>query len=126
MSKTTQLHYLPEVTTVVPNYNQKAFTVYFKDDKDPLSLNFSNYLLWLTMRDDSLAEYMINHHASSSFNQMIGDLYDIGFPVEEKINTYFVDMQEKLDPALLTFLEFMRNGFDQHFGNPQDDDVTDY
>lgn len=112
---------LPEVTTVVPDYNKKAFTVYFKDDKNPLSLNFGNYLLWLTMRDGNLAEYMINHHVSSSFSQMIGDLYDIGYPVEEKVGVFFVDMQEKLDPALRRFLDFMRNGFE----NPQDDMLSD-
>ena len=117
-----QLSALPEVTTVVPDYDKKAFTVYFKDDKDPLSLNFSNYLLWLTMRDENLAEYVVNNHASSSFNEMIGDLYEIGFPVDEKVGTFFVDMQEKLDPALLKFLDFKRNGF----SNLQDDDLTDY
>lgn len=117
-----QLSALPEVTTVVPDFDKKAFTVYFKDDKDPLSLNFGNYLLWLTMRDENLAEYVVNNHASSSFSQMIGDLYEIGFPVDEQVSTFFVDMQEKLDPALLKFLDFMRNGL----SNLQDDDLTDY
>ena len=117
-----QLQYLPEVTTVVPDYDKKTFTIHFKDDKNPLSLNFSNYLFWLVMQDDSLAEYMINHHASSSFSDMVGDLYDIGFPVDEKVTMFFADMESKIDPAILKFLDFMRNGF----SNPQDDDLTDY
>ena len=74
------------------------------------------------MRDENLADYMINHHASSSFSQMVGDLYDIGYPVDEKVDAFFVSLQDKLDPALAKFLDFMRNGFE----NPQGDDLTDY
>ncbi len=117
----TQLQYLPEVTTVVPDYDNKAFRVYFKDDKDPLSLNFSNYLLWATLRDENLAEYVVNNHASSSFTEMIGDLYEIGFPIDQKVVEFFADMESKVDPAILKFLDFLRSGF----SNPQGDDVTD-
>lgn len=118
----TQLQYLPEVISVIPDYDKKAFRVYFKDDKDPLSLNFSNYLLWLSLRDEKLAEYIVDRHGKSSFTEMVGDLYEIGFPIDEKVTEFFVDMESKVDPAILKFLDFLRSGF----SNPQGDDVTDY
>lgn len=106
-----QLQFLPEVTTVIPDYDKKAFTVHFKDDKSPLSLNFSNYLLWQVMRDTNLSEYILDHHPKSSFSEMVQDLYEIGFPIDENITAFFADMESKVDPAVLKFLEFMRNGF---------------
>lgn len=114
---------LPEVTTVVPDYKNKAFTVYFKDDEDlTLSLNFQNYMTWALLKDAELTNYIVKNHSKNTFNDMIQDLYEIGYPVESKVAEFFDDVESKLDPAILRFLQFIRNGFD---GNPQDDDLTD-
>lgn len=113
---------LPEVSTVVPDYKNKAFTVYFKDDNDPLSLNFQNYLMWIMLKDAQLTDYVVKNHSKNSFNDMIQDLYEIGYPVESKIVEFFDEVETKLDPAILRFLHFLRNGFE---GTPQDDDLTD-
>ncbi len=113
---------LPEVSTVVPDYKNKAFTVYFKDDNDPLSLNFQNYMLWIMLKDVQLTDYIVKNHNKNSFSDMIQDLYEIGYPVESKIMEFFDEVETKLDPALLRFLHFLRNGFE---GTPQDDDLTD-
>jgi hypothetical protein len=111
-----ETRYLPEVATVVPDYKHKAFTVYFKDDNSPLSLNFQNYLTWIMMQDAKLTDYMLNSHRNSTFNDMIQDLYELGYPVDAKLSEFFVAVEEKLEPALLKFLQFMRNDFQE----PQD------
>lgn len=111
-----ETRYLPEVATVVPDYKHKAFTVYFKDDNSPLSLNFQNYLTWIMMQDAKLTDYMLNSHRNSTFNDMIQDLYELGYPVDAKLSEFFVAVEDKLEPALLKFLQFMRNDFQE----PQD------
>jgi hypothetical protein len=111
-----ETRYLPEVSTVVPDYKHKAFTVYFKDDNSPLSLNFQNYLTWIMMQDAKLTDYIIQKHRDSTFNDMIQDLYELGYPVDAKITEFFAAMEDKLEPALLKFLQFMRNDFQE----PQD------
>lgn len=105
--------YLPEVTAVIPDYKHKAFTVYFKDDNSPLSLNFQNYLTWIMMQDAKLTDYMLNSHRDSTFNDMIQDLYELGYPVDVKLGEFFVAVEDKLEPALLKFLQFMRNDFQE-------------
>lgn len=112
MSKT---QFLPEVLTVVPEYNNKQFRVYFKDDKDPLVLHFANYVMWLAIRDNNLAKYLIKHHENSSFSDMVSDLYEIGYPIDDKVNGFFEDMQTKIDPALMRFVDFLRgDSFGEH------------
>jgi hypothetical protein len=111
-----ETRYLPEVATVIPDYKHKAFTVYFKDDNSPLSLNFQNYLTWIMMQDAKLTDYMLNSHRNSTFNDMIQDLYELGYPVDAKLSEFFVAVEDKLEPALLKFLQFMRNDFQE----PQD------
>ena len=108
-----ETRYLPEVATVVPDYKHKAFTVYFKDDNSPLSLNFQNYLTWIMMQDAKLTDYMLNSHRNSTFNDMIQDLYELGYPVDAKLGEFFVAVEDKLEPALLKFLQFMRNDFEE-------------
>ena len=108
-----ETRYLPEVATVVPDYKHKAFTVYFKDDNSPLSLNFQNYLTWIMMQDAKLTDYMLNSHRNSTFNDMIQDLYELGYPVDAKLSGFFVAVEDKLEPALLKFLQFMRNDFQE-------------
>ena len=109
MNKT---QYLPAVSAVVPEYDKKSFTVYFRDDKHPLQLNFANYIMWLAIRDDKLAKYLVKNHEDNTFSDMIRDLYEIGYPIDDKVQGFFDDMQTKISPALLRFVDFLRNGMD--------------
>ena len=68
------------------------------------------------MQDAKLTDYMLNSHRNSTFNDMIQDLYELGYPVDAKLGEFFVAVEDKLEPALLKFLQFMRNDFQE----PQD------
>ena len=118
----SETQYLPVVSTVIPEYDKKLFIVHFKDDKQPLHLNFANYIMWLAIRDRNLAKYLVKNHEDNTFSDMIRDLYEIGYPIDDQVQEFFEDMQTKIPPELLRLVDFLRNGMDGDF---EDEDLTD-
>ena len=52
-------------------------------------------------------------HTHMETRYMIQDLDELGYPVDAKLGEFFVAVEDKLEPALLKFLQFMRNDFEE-------------
>lgn len=108
---------LPAVTSVAPDYSNSSFAVYFENSTSPWTFHFKFYLAWLCSNDKELLIYLAKHHSDSMFNAMIQDLYEIGYPVEDKVSAYYDYAMDNIDSRLLKLLDVLRD-----FGNESPED----
>lgn len=108
--KVTQVEPVFDYSTVSGGF----FFVYINNDEAPLKLNFLAFIKHLTERDQALFEYLKKTASlDKTASHVIYDLYEIGFPVDDKVSNYVAEIDSDLIGALAEFYSYIKFFGDQ-------------
>ena len=90
-----------EVTGINPVYKEERddgfFEVYFRNLSDrPFHLSFVSFLANIVEKDENLFRYMEKAKFANA-SEAIADLYDLGFPIEEKVKLHMEKIKSNVD-----------------------------
>jgi hypothetical protein len=107
-----------KIINIEPEYNFNKisggfFRVYFEGLKEPFKLSFVPFLERELKSNDELYSYVEKHFSEKTVSDVIRDLYELGYPLEEKVENYIKKAAESVDlklfNQLLRLFHYMRD-----------------